>query len=103
MAQHDDDEGDGEGEDSVDEDEELGVSEASRLTGRVHIVLGHGGSGSIQLTNIFHCQKLKGCRERGGRGGGAGTSFCNRTVIEYRSLFLSPRYLPDTYQILPKK
>jgi hypothetical protein len=39
VAQHDDDEGDGEGEDSVDEDEELGVSEASRLTGRVHIVL----------------------------------------------------------------
>jgi hypothetical protein len=39
VAQHDDDEGDGEGEDSVDEDEELGVSEASRLAGRVHVVL----------------------------------------------------------------
>jgi hypothetical protein len=39
VAQHDDDEGDGEGEDSVDEDEELSVSEASRLPGRVHIVL----------------------------------------------------------------
>jgi hypothetical protein len=92
VAQHDDDEGDGEGEDSVDEDEELGVSEASRLTGRVHIVLGHGGSGSIQKTNYPSLAEVEG-PQREGDGGQEryyGTTFCSTTVSVYGSLFLSP-------------
>ncbi len=71
VAQHDDDEGDGEGEDSVDEDEELGVSEASRLAGRVHIVLDMAALAQSNKGNIIHWQKLKGL-QREGEGGGAG-------------------------------
>jgi len=80
VAQHDDDESDGEGEDSVDKDQELGVSEASRLAGRVHIVLGHGGSGSIQQRGYPSLTEVEGAAERGGRMGGAGKVPSNRVT-----------------------